>query len=175
MAQFSGEPVFASIGLTIQDQPRSDSCTERDIDHRFRPPAAAIAELAQCARIGVIVNQAGQIQIGAYPFGEGEVSPTRGMDRGDPLMLEIHRPAKTDSACPNGRVGLGEEGSALFADSVKHPFAPAGTQCIALQNRQPMAFAIKKGEAEMRAPNVNGEYIIQKALPARAYVIDGMW
>jgi hypothetical protein len=38
-----------------------------------------------------------------------------------------------------------------------------------------MAFAIKKGEAEMRAPNVNGEYIIQKALRARDYVVHGMW
>jgi hypothetical protein len=27
----------------------------------------------------------------------------------------------------------------------------------------------------MRAPNVNGEYIIQKALRARDYVVHGMW
>ena len=90
-------------------------------------------------------------------------------------MLEIHRAAKTNSASPHGVASLVKEGSAKFADPVKHPFAPAGTQCIALQNRQPMAFAIKKGEAEMRAPNVNGEYIIQKALRARDYVVHGMW
>jgi hypothetical protein len=34
---------------------------------------------------------------------------------------------------------------------------------------------IEEGDAEMRAPNVNGEYIIQKALRARGYVVGGMW
>jgi hypothetical protein len=90
-------------------------------------------------------------------------------------MLEIHGAAKTNSARPNGVASLVKEGSAKFANPVKHPFTPAGTQRITLQNHKPMTLTIKKGEAEMRAPNVNGEYIIQKALPARAYVIDGMW
>ena len=92
-------------------------------------------------------------------------------------MLEIHGTAKTDSARPNGVVGLVEEGSAKFADPVKHPFAPAGTQRVALRNHQPTTLVIEEGDAEMRAPNVNGEYIIQKALRARWYVVggSGMW
>jgi hypothetical protein len=97
------------------------------------------------------------------------------MDGSDPLMLEIHGAAKTNSARPNGVVGLVKEGSAKFADAVKHPFTPAGTPRVALRNHQPTTLVIEEGDAEMRAPNVNGEYIIQKALRARAYVIDRMW
>jgi len=90
-------------------------------------------------------------------------------------MLEIHGAAKTNSARPNGVVGLVKEGSAKFADPVKHPFTPAGTQRVALRNHQPTTLVIEEGDAEMRAPNVNGEYIIQKALRARGYVVGGMW
>jgi hypothetical protein len=77
------------------------------------------------------------------------------MDRGDPLMLEIHGAAKTNSARPNGVVGLVKEGSAKFADPVKHPFTPAGTQRVALRNHKPTTLVIEEGDAEMRAPNVH--------------------
>jgi hypothetical protein len=70
-------------------------------------------------------------------------------------MLEIHGPAKTDSACPNGRVELGEEGSAQIADSVKHPFASAGAQRIALRNHQPPSLVIEEAGAETGSSNVN--------------------
>jgi hypothetical protein len=90
-------------------------------------------------------------------------------------MLEIHGTAKTNSARPNGVAGLVKEGSAKFADPVKHPFTPAGSQRVTLRNHKPTTLAIEEGEAEMRAPNVNGEYIIQKALRARGYVAGGMW
>ena len=90
-------------------------------------------------------------------------------------MLEIHGTAKTNPARPNGVVGLVKEGSAKLADPVKHPFTPPGTQRVALRNHPPTTFVIEEGDAEMRAPNVNGEYIIQKALRARGYVVGGMW
>jgi hypothetical protein len=77
------------------------------------------------------------------------------MDRGDPLTLEIHRTAKTNSTRPNGVVGLVKEGSAKFADSVKHPFTPAGTQRVPLRNHEALPLVIEEADAEMRTPNVN--------------------
>jgi hypothetical protein len=70
-------------------------------------------------------------------------------------MLEINGPAKTDSARPNGRVALLKEGSTQFADSVKHPFPPAGPQRVAFGSDQPTSLVIEEGDAEMGAPYVN--------------------
>jgi hypothetical protein len=95
------------------------------------------------------------MQISANPFGKGEVFPTWGVDRGDPLVLEIHGPTKTDSARPNGRVRLLEESSGPLTDLFKHPITAAGPQRVALRKNQPFPLAVEESDAEMGASNVN--------------------
>ncbi|MGB9487365.1 MAG: hypothetical protein WCD04_14790, partial [Terriglobia bacterium] len=53
------------------------------------------------------------------------------------------------------KLSRGKEGSAEFADPVKRPFMPAGTQRVALRNHKPTTLVIEEGDAEMGAPNVN--------------------
>jgi len=73
------------------------------------------------------------------------------------LTLEIYRAAKADSARTHAVAGLFKECSRALANAFEHPFAPTGMRRVALRNHQPAAFAIEDGEAEMCAPDVNGE------------------
>jgi hypothetical protein len=79
------------------------------------------------------------------------------MDRGNALMLEIHRTAKTNSACPHTAVRPVKEGAAQFPDAFKHPNTPARMQRVALRKHQPTTLVIEEGKSEMGAPDVNGE------------------
>jgi hypothetical protein len=80
------------------------------------------------------------------------------MDRGNALMLEIHRAAKANSTRPHTAVRPVKEGSAQFPDAFQHPDTPAGMQRVALRKHQAMTLEIEEGKAEMRAPDVNGQY-----------------
>jgi hypothetical protein len=80
------------------------------------------------------------------------------MDRGNALMLEIHRTAKTNSARPYPAVRLAKEGSAQFPDAFQHPDTPTGMQRVALRKQQPATLEIEEGKAEMGPPDVNGQY-----------------
>ena len=93
-------------------------------------------------------------------------------------MLEIHRAAKTDPARSHAAAGLVKKGAPTFVDALKHPITPAGMQRVALRNHQPAAFTIEEGDAEMGAPDVNGQYVVHKAsrsVYGMAYMVCGIW
>ncbi len=72
------------------------------------------------------------------------------------MILEIHRPAKTDPASRHGSVRLGNEGSGSLADLFEHPFSAAGPRGITLRNHQWAPLKIEETGAETGAADVNG-------------------